>query len=409
MTKNSYICNFINDNPYDWQERLSKYPYYLKIKEDNGLFIFNYDMLAFEVLEEAKDGKEAVIAKTDFSLPIVQEARGIIINPETKEVVCWPFRKFGNYGESYVDDINWQTAHVQTKVDGSITKVWFDKREDKKCWMVSSNSVIDAHKAQNGIYINFGDIFDEAAFGVLDYSRLDIDKTYIFELVSPKTRVVIDYPETKIYHIGTRSNITGQEYREDIGVEKPKEYDLSSLSDCIKAASMLNDAKEESRFNVEYEGFVVCDEDFHRIKIKSPEYLMAHNALNNGVLSTKRTFELVENNETEEYLTYFPQYKDTLDDFKNKYYTVINNLEKYLKYIDNLFNKLDGDKKQFAMTIANDAYKGLAFTYIKYRNNAKEIFSNLTIDTKKGLIDTAFEFEKNNPSFRDFQKDEMVL
>ena len=82
MTNNSYICNFINENPYDWQEKLSKYPYFLKIKEDDGLYIFNYDMLAFEVLEEATEEKEAVIARTNFNLPIVQEARGIIINPE---------------------------------------------------------------------------------------------------------------------------------------------------------------------------------------------------------------------------------------------------------------------------------------------------------------------------------------
>ncbi|MBQ8160189.1 MAG: hypothetical protein IJ083_05495, partial [Clostridia bacterium] len=33
--------------------------------------------------------------EADFSDPLVQEARGIIIDTERMEVVCWPFRKFG--------------------------------------------------------------------------------------------------------------------------------------------------------------------------------------------------------------------------------------------------------------------------------------------------------------------------
>ena len=396
MTNNSYICNFINENPYDWKERLEKYPYFLKIKEDNGLYIFNYNMLAFEVLEPATDDKPAVVAYTNFNLPITQEARGIIINPETKEVVCWPFRKFGNFGESYVDSIDWKSAKVQEKVDGSIMKVWFDKRNKK--WAVSTNSMIDAYKAQNGIYVNFGEIFDEAAFGILDYSRLDTDNTYIFELVSPKTRVVIDYEETKIYHIGTRSNITGKEFDIDIGVEKPKEYNLSSLTQCIEAAKLLNETTKENKYEVKQEGFVVRDKDFNRIKIKSPDYLLVHNTLNNGVLSLDRTFELVENNETEEYLTYFPQHRDKLDEFKNRYYTVLNNIEEYCKYTKNLYKKLNFNKKALAEIIKSDKYSTFGFTYINNEKSANELFNALTTKNKNSFIEKAFDYSEINPS-----------
>ncbi len=402
MTNNSYICNFIKENPYDWKEKLSKNPYFLKINEDDGLCIFNYNMLAFEVVQEATEESEAIIARTNFSLPIVQEARGIIIDPQKCEVVCWPFRKFGNYGESYVDTIDWKSASVQTKVDGSIMKVWFDKRSEYNTWRVSSNSIINAYNNQNGLYINYGKIFDEAAKDVLDYSILDKDYTYIFELVSPKTRVVIEYPETKIYHIGTRSNITGKEYRVDIGVEKPKEYRLNSLNECIKAANMLNQAQNDSRFDVEYEGFVVCDKDFNRIKIKSPEYLMAHNALNNGVLSYKRTFELIENNEIEEYATYFPQHLDVLRDYEKKYYTVLNNMEKYINYAKNLYEKCGHDTKAFALITKNDKYASFAFSAIKRgKEDVKELFSDLHLENKKTLLENVDNFLKDNPSFKE--------
>lgn len=77
MTKASYICNFIKDHPDNWRELLAENK--IKVKDDESLSIFNYDIMA------------------DFSDPIVQEARGIIINRETLDVVAWPFRKFGNF------------------------------------------------------------------------------------------------------------------------------------------------------------------------------------------------------------------------------------------------------------------------------------------------------------------------
>jgi hypothetical protein len=104
MNKNSHICRFISEHP-NW-ERLLKEDYFIKVRREGALaiFVYGYDC--------------------DFSNPIVQEARGIIIDTERREVVCWPFRKFGNYNESYADDIDWENARVLEKVDGSIIKLW---------------------------------------------------------------------------------------------------------------------------------------------------------------------------------------------------------------------------------------------------------------------------------------------
>ena len=125
MQERSYLCKFINNNP-NWESILSEYPYFITIRKDGPLAIFNYNLLASEIVEGETE-EDTKRFTCDFSLPEVQEARGIIINYETLEVVCWPFRKFGNYGESYVDTIDWRTARVQEKVDGSIMKLWFNK------------------------------------------------------------------------------------------------------------------------------------------------------------------------------------------------------------------------------------------------------------------------------------------
>ncbi len=404
MTKNSYICSFINENPYDWQEKLSRYPYFLNIKQEGNLCIFNYDMLAHEILEEATEDKPAVVARTDFTLPIVQEARGIIINPSKCEVVCWPFRKFGNYAESYVDDIDWKSARVQTKVDGCIMKVYFNKDLNK--WMVASNSCIDAHKIQVDFQVNFGKLFDEAADGVLDYSLLDKDKTYIFELVSPKQRIVVYYPETKIYHTGTRSNITGQEFNDDIGVEKPKEFHVDKLSECIEAAKLLNDEnKMADVMDVEFEGFVVCDKNFHRIKVKSPEYLLAHHTRGEGRLSYEKLFEIIIDNEIEEYLTYFPSNKEILMHYNDAYFKVISNYEKYVKFGEELFRKLNFDRKAFCLAIKDDVNKFVACGYLFNNKNAEQIFDELSTKNKRLVTENVDNFIKDNPVFAKYERD----
>ena len=126
MNLNSHLCKFINENKTDWEEKL-KNDYEVKVRRDENLAIFNYAIVA------------------DFYKPIVQEARGIIIDVEKLQVVCWPFRKFGNYTEGYADKIDWNSANVLEKVDGSIIKLWYDFQNKK--WQFSTNKTIRAEIA----------------------------------------------------------------------------------------------------------------------------------------------------------------------------------------------------------------------------------------------------------------------
>ena len=84
MNYNSQLCRFISDNE-NWQKLLEEKK--IKVSTEGPLAIFNYKI------------------ECDFRDPVVQEARGIIINLDTLEVVCWPFRKFGNWnGYPYICD-----------------------------------------------------------------------------------------------------------------------------------------------------------------------------------------------------------------------------------------------------------------------------------------------------------------
>ncbi|MBQ4511227.1 MAG: hypothetical protein II984_10930, partial [Clostridia bacterium] len=262
MNANSVICKFINEHPNDWFELLHK-DYGIRIKKEDSLAIFSYNI------------------ECDFKNPIVQEARGIIIDYEKLEVVCWPFRKFGNYTESYADPIDWNNAVVLEKVDGSIIKLWFNEKTEK--WQFSTNGMINADYATTDAFsnISYGSIIRSAVnFNDIPFDKLDKSSTYIFELVSPQTRVVVKYDETALYHLGTRSNITGIERNEDIGIKKPKSYPINSLEDCVKAAIELNKDCENDD-EIANEGFVVVDKNWNRVKVKSPDYIMMHHLKHN--------------------------------------------------------------------------------------------------------------------------------
>ena len=77
---------------------------------------------------------------SDFRLREVQEASGSIFKfvDGRAQYVCRPFDKFFNVGEVNAADIDWSTAQVREKVDGSLMKIWFDNGD----WHLSTNGTL---------------------------------------------------------------------------------------------------------------------------------------------------------------------------------------------------------------------------------------------------------------------------
>lgn len=328
--KHSYICRFIAEHPDDWKKVLSEKS--IRIKQDENypaVHIFNYEMFG-----------------ADFTDPVVQEARGIIIDTENLKVLCWPFRKFGNYEESYVDRIDWKNAKVQEKIDGSIVKLWWNPL--KESWQWSTNSMIDAAKAETRIVgLSYLDIIKKAVnYKDVPIEKLSRDTTYIFELVSSMTQVVISYPEIRLWHTGTRSNITGTESVEDIGIPHPKEYAMSSLQECVHAAEMLN--RDEK---VEHEGYVVVDRQFHRIKIKSPVYVAMHHSAT-GQISKRQALTMLKDHLIEEILPDHPANRRELLFYAYQMEEVMNSMAVFMDYSRALYDELGHDRKALAAKIA---------------------------------------------------------
>ena len=291
----------------NWEELLAVEPYNILIKKEDGFVIFNYNQLS-----------------SDFSNEIVCEARGIIFREGEWECpVCHAFDKFFNYGQEFCAELDWSSITVSEKIDGSIMKLWCYN----DCWHLSTNGLIDAERAPIGDVRkeNFAQVFLEAlgwrmpggwkdtlsAFTDF-FNGLNPECTYIFELVSPYTRVVIPYKTADIYFLGARDNKTNQQYGCDLNtaielgvsmLHRPKLYQLNALERIIEAASMLP---------WDNEGYVCYDKNFNRCKIKSPKYVMAHFARNNNVITRKHLIDIILKNEMDEFCIYASDYSDQI-------------------------------------------------------------------------------------------------
>ena len=312
------LIDFIKEHS-DWEVLLSQAPYCLNISRDK---MFGRNLIMFKYSQQ----------DSDFSNDIVKECRGIILDEDTFEPISVPYFKFFNFSEPNAAEIDWQSATILEKIDGSLVKVV--KFSDQEI-LVSTNGVIDAFKCElNSMigcpYNNFGELFWEAIRNQMidcGYSldendpvkwladKLLLNTTYMFELCSPYNRVIVPHKETKLYFHGWRDNISLEEMRFNTCIltkifDCPKIYNLKSLDECIAATQAMP---------WDEEGYVVVDKNFNRVKIKSPAYLMAHRLSQNNNMSIRRVIDIYMAGECDEILAYFPEYKSAFDEIDKRF------------------------------------------------------------------------------------------
>ena len=79
--------------------------------------------------------------KAPFGEPLVQECRGIVLDESDGwKVVSRAFDKFFNHGEGHAAPIDWSTARVQEKLDGSLAVMYHYAGE----WHVATSGSPDA-------------------------------------------------------------------------------------------------------------------------------------------------------------------------------------------------------------------------------------------------------------------------
>lgn len=367
----SALLEFISNNS-NWEELLAQKC--VKVKYKDNLAIFNYEL---------NMGIDLGI-NIDFLDPVVRECRGIVVDLNTNKIICHPFDKFGNYTEYYADDIDWSTARVQDKIDGSLVKLyWYNGQ-----WNWATNGMIDAKDAptSSSRYSTFEDLIKSAVnYKDIPFWSLDKDSTYMFELTSPENRIVIEYNYTQLWHLGTRHNKSGIELDVNIGIIKPNEYPLKSLDDCIIAVEKLNKYDR-----CDYEGFVVVDKNYHRVKIKSMSYLTVHRLKDSGgSLTKRRMIELITaHTNVDKLCEDFPNEACVIYWYKYQMAKLEKQVTSFVAFARSLWEEYEHDRKAFALQIKDERLKGFGFDAIDNMDKSpREIIYGAKLSTIEKFIE----------------------
>lgn len=296
---------------------------------------------------------------------VTLSCRGLVTD-DKGNVVTRPFRKFFNIEEGKHTPTEY--FEVYEKVDGSLITVFNYNGE----WIVSSRGSFTSDQA-----IAAQRLFN----GLKNTEALEATATYLFELIAPWNRIVVNYGDVEeLILLGARtSTYEGSwqdlyEVSKVIGCKVVKRYD--GISDYSTLKGMVED---------NHEGFVVRFSNGDRMKVKGEEYIRLHKVMTN--LSTTAVWEVLASGGSMDTL---------LKDVPDEFYNVVKEYElslvnKFIEIRDNAISECariavrvaDGDRKSFAELAKKYQYPGLLFSLLDGKDINQAIWKHIKPEFRK--------------------------
>jgi RNA ligase len=225
--------------------------------------------------------------------------RGLILDGEYN-IIARPFPKFFNLEEHQLQEIPKEPFEVYNKLDGSLGILYWLTGKPR----IATRGSFNSEQAQIGT-----DILDRKYQSV--FSRLNPEYTYLFEIIYPENRIVVDYGDTKdLILISIRETATGDELPlENIGFPLVERYDG------ITEITTLRKLEQSNR-----EGFVIRFASGFRVKVKFEEYVRLHRLVTQ--LSNKTIWELLANHQSLETI---------LDNVPDEWYDWVKKVDRNFK------------------------------------------------------------------------------
>ena len=330
------LNNFININNITNFETLKTILesslYNLKIKEDN-----DYPDL---FLIHTQDN-------SDFSLKLVNECNGIILDKNTLKIVCYTFDKC--HSElAFPPNMNTDNLYIEASLEGTLIRVYYHNNR----WVFSTKKCIDSSKSKWVSNKNFLQLFNECLVNITNLEEnLNKNHCYSFIITHPENNIIVKYQLPALYHISTRNMNTLEEIYENIGINiLPKTIiDKHNLEETL--VNIKNDK------NLNYEGFIFVDNSFNRWKLKTTLFEEVRNLWGNTNNRFFKYLELRKNTSLlEQYLIYFGEDKNKFISYEvdiNNFAIIILNtyIEKHITkkcqkvpfYFTKIIYKLHGD------------------------------------------------------------------
>lgn len=329
----------------------------------NNLVLFKYDQI-----------------NSPMSSPIVQQCRGIILDEARDwKVVSYPYDKFFNYGESNAAKINWDEARVYEKLDGSLMTLYHYSGK----WHVASSGMPGAAGPVLNSDMSFADLFWKV-WQQLGYKLpRDTDCSYMFEMMTPYNRVVVKHTRNRIVLHGARrlsdfSELNPIVVAHNNDWECVQIHSLSTWDDIMEASKKLDP--------LESEGFVVADDKFNRVKVKTPQYVALSRFKDAmSTVPAREILKVLVDNENEEFGTYLEEYPE----YASLYAEVRGRFDYHRGMIDGMYEMVKDidDRKQFALRVKDSKYSGALFglKHGKFKT-VRDYFTQMPIKSLESLL-----------------------
>jgi len=288
---------------------------------------------------------------------ITSSARGLVLDNEGN-VIAKPFPKFFNMEELLDTDIPNESFEVFEKMDGSLGiffyyeeelsderryNIWFNNNYvtgmerffdpnklpdfDDPYYEPTPKIKGEWHMATRGSFTSEQAIKGMEIAKILNYDKICVlGYTYLFEIIYPENRIVVDYgKEERLVLLGVMDK-RGEEFPyneiKGEGWDIVNKYD--GVNDYTKLKEMISNDEE---------GYVIRFSSGMRMKIKGEEYVRLHRILTN--FSTKDIWELLRNNEQLE--PFLERVPDEFDDWVKR---IVMNLRWSFHHIDERVGKM---------------------------------------------------------------------
>lgn len=371
--------------------------YGIKVRQYDDFVLLDYDQL-----------------KSPKTHELSMFCRGVIIDKQCN-VVCKSFDRFFNFGEAVeiTSQVNLSDCVVFDKADGSLIRIWYNKFDKK--WEIATRGtalgegeLIDLE----GKNISFRQLFlktinleedqFQAAMNAINLSwqaKWYEDFTYVFELCTAANKVVTTYENDCVFFTGMINNKTLDDLEEFSPVFRAAERQFKiAFDNCLpnerfytkqmcKPESIIDMVNSREGLK---EGFVVrCMDTGIRLKIKSTQYVIAHRLKGEfRIPRNQDLLELIQIGEVDEFIAYFPEFKDRIDDLKEAVVVLKWNLvDEFMKIIRTIGTNTESTlerrefKKLLSKTISESKFSEYAWILFKLADNQDidSIFSEMSL------------------------------
>lgn len=299
---------------------------------------------------------------------VTMQARGLITTPDGT-IKARPFRKFKNI-EEHEGPIPLEPFTVTEKMDGSLGILYFIDNEPQIATRGSftSEQAIRGTKILYDKYNSFIPVLKQWTY-----------YTYLFEILYPQNRVVVNYGDTEdIVLLTIIHTETGEEYSiHDPVWVKTWPFPLVKLYNGIRDINELKKLEEPNK-----EGFVIRFESGLRLKCKFSEYVRLHKILTQ---CTARTiWDLLRNNQKfDDLLEKVPdEFFNWVKTTKNALQTQYDTIEIHAKEIYAQVKDLPTRKEQAAI-VCKHPHSAVVFSMLDGKPYADIIWKQLKPQAEK--------------------------